>query len=172
MKFIPLIVSVLLLNSCLMLKQDSTDQAVAEIYNLDTKKKMGIASFERTASGDIKISLDIKGLSGVHAMHIHQYGDLRENGKFLGGHFNPFNVKHGHPNEGYYAHTGDLGNITADNNGRVKTEIVDTKISLRSRNSIIGRSIVIHARQDDFTTQPSGNAGKMIAAGVIGYAKP
>jgi len=32
---------------------------------------------------------------------------------------------------------------------------------------IIGKTVIIHSSPDDFTTQPSGNAGKKIACGVI-----
>ena len=32
---------------------------------------------------------------------------------------------------------------------------------------IIGRTVIIHAKPDDFTSQPSGNAGEMIACGEI-----
>ena len=34
-------------------------------------------------------------------------------------------------------------------------------------NDIIGRTIIIHEKKDDLTSQPSGNAGKMIACGEI-----
>ena len=32
---------------------------------------------------------------------------------------------------------------------------------------IIGRTVIIHNMPDDFTSQPSGNAGEKIACGVI-----
>lgn len=32
---------------------------------------------------------------------------------------------------------------------------------------VLGRSVVVHAKTDDFTTQPSGNPGEKIACGVI-----
>ena len=32
---------------------------------------------------------------------------------------------------------------------------------------LAARTIIIHEKADDFTTQPSGNAGKMIACGEI-----
>ena len=34
-------------------------------------------------------------------------------------------------------------------------------------NSIIGRSVIIHADPDDLATQPSGNSGKRIGCGLI-----
>jgi superoxide dismutase, Cu-Zn family len=36
---------------------------------------------------------------------------------------------------------------------------------------VIGRSIIIHAKEDDLTSQPSGNAGPRISQGVIGATK-
>lgn len=32
---------------------------------------------------------------------------------------------------------------------------------------IIGKTVIVHEDPDDFHTQPSGNAGKKIACGVI-----
>lgn len=32
---------------------------------------------------------------------------------------------------------------------------------------IIGRTVIIHSDSDDFSTQPTGNAGRKIACGVI-----
>lgn len=31
----------------------------------------------------------------------------------------------------------------------------------------IGRTVVIHSRRDDFTSQPAGDSGRKIACGVI-----
>lgn len=36
-----------------------------------------------------------------------------------------------------------------------------------SIDEVIGRTVIIHDRPDDFTTQPSGNSGTKIACGVI-----
>ena len=32
---------------------------------------------------------------------------------------------------------------------------------------IIGKAVIVHSSPDDFTTQPSGNAGEKIACGII-----
>lgn len=32
---------------------------------------------------------------------------------------------------------------------------------------VLGKSVIIHSKPDDFTTQPSGNAGEKIACGMI-----
>ncbi len=38
-------------------------------------------------------------------------------------------------------------------------------------NDVIGRSVVVHAGADDFTTQPTGAAGGRIGCGVIQAAQ-
>jgi Cu-Zn family superoxide dismutase len=49
---------------------------------------------------------------------------------------------------------------------------LDHQISLTNdQQSVIGRSVVVHAKADDLKTQPSGDSGARIACGVIGRAK-
>ena len=66
-------------------------------------------------------------------------------------------------------HMGDLGNVTADEQGAITLDYLDKHIKLAL---IIGRGMILHANPDDFTTQPTGNAGGRIACGVIGVGKP
>ena len=113
---------------------------------------------------------------GQHGFHIHQSGDLREGCNSLCAHFNPSGKNHGGPND-KERHVGDLGNIEPNSKGEVNKTMYDTKIKLGGKNSIIGRSIVIHADRDDLgkggdaESLKTGNAGKRIACGVIGLSK-
>ncbi len=122
----------------------------------------------------VEISGTVEGLTpGDHGFHVHQFGDLRDaekEGEFAGGHFNPTNKPHGRP-EDSQRHVGDLGNITANQAGKATVQQSDRVIKLNGPQSIIGRSIVIHAKADKFT-QPTGDAGARVAVGVIGIAKP
>ena len=69
-------------------------------------------------------------------------------------------------------HAGDLGNLTADNDGKAHYEITVSNISVAGmKNPIIGRGVIVHAKVDD-GSQPVGNAGGRIACGVIGVANP
>jgi len=114
----------------------------------------------------------VKGLSpGKHGFHVHQFGDVTgdADGKSTGGHFNPHHTAHGRPGD-KIRHVGDLGNIVANADGVAKFKKTDGVIALSGENSIVGRSIVIHAKADDFG-QPTGNAGARVAYGVIGIAK-
>lgn len=79
-------------------------------------------------------------------------------------------MEHGAPTD-TIRQIGDFGNITADSSRVAHVEFTDTLISLNGKYSIIGRGIIIHKHADDFTTQPTGNAGPRIACGVIGIAR-
>lgn len=107
--------------------------------------------------------------TGKHGFHIHEFGDLRSgDGDSAGGHFNPDMAKHGGPHD-HAHHAGDLGNIEADELGKAEIDIHADGLMLHFA---IGRSIVVHAKADDFKTQPSGDSGPRVAVGVIGIANP
>ena len=71
---------------------------------------------------------------------------------------------------------GDLGNIISDENGIALVDITDSMIKLMGPHSILGRSIVVYAGEDDQGrgghehSLSTGNAGPRIAAGVIGLS--
>jgi superoxide dismutase, Cu-Zn family len=73
---------------------------------------------------------------------------------------------------------GDLGNLEADASGVARIDIHDAQISLLGPHSIVGRSVVVYAGEDDQGrgghehSLKTGNAGPRIAAGVIGLAGP
>lgn len=96
----------------------------------------------------------------VCAIHIHEFGDLREGCKSLGGHFNPHGKQHGN-------HAGDLFyNLHADKDGNFRYDYITDKISIfpTEKNSVIGRSIVIHSFTDDL-----GKQGRIIDGLFIFY---
>lgn len=64
----------------------------------------------------------------------------------------------GHPN-----HAGDLQPLFG-NGGFALSLFLTDRFSVEE---VIGRTVIIHDRPDDFTTQPSGNSGTKIACGVI-----
>jgi len=71
---------------------------------------------------------------------------------------------------------GDLGNVVADEAGNCQVEIEDRLVKLVGPHSVIGRSLLISAGEDDQgrggheNSMTTGNAGPKIAAGVIGLA--
>jgi Cu-Zn family superoxide dismutase len=152
----------------------ASDEAIVAVHSISGSHVAGVVRFSQ--QGDqVRIVADIAGLSpnGKHAFHIHEYGDCTAaDGSSAGGHYNPEGHDHAGP-ETNLRHAGDLGNLQADAAGKAHYELTVANLSIDGdKNPIIGRSIIIHAKDDDFTTQPTGNAGGRIACGVIGIAKP
>jgi superoxide dismutase, Cu-Zn family len=146
-------------------------KAVAVLHGLGDNHVHGVITF--TAEGNVvEVKGEITGLKpGEHAFHVHEFGDCSSaDGMSAGGHFNPFNAPHGGPHEGP-RHVGDLGNIKADESGKAVIDMKDNMIKLFGPASIIGRSLIVHEKEDDLKSQPSGNAGGRIACAVIGYGK-
>ena len=112
----------------------------------------------------------LTGLSAgkIVALHIHETGSCHEMGKAAGGHFNPADKPHGHPDTAD-SHAGDLPNMTADSQGVAHINYVNNKISvaMAGPNSVYRRAFIVHAGADDYTTQPSGGSGDRIACGII-----
>lgn len=98
--------------------------------------------------------------SPIFAFHIHSGDRCAGNRKDLfadaGMHYNPNDCPHPY-------HAGDLPPLfSAD--GRALSLCLSDRFTVHE---IIGKTVIIHSSPDDFTTQPSGNAGEKIACGVI-----
>lgn len=152
-------------------KKNNITKAVCVLHPTEGNNASGIIKFEKTEGG-IKIIADVEGLTpGKHGFHIHEFGDCsRLDGKSAGGHFNPEGTDHGAP-DAAVRHVGDLGNLVANDEGKAHYEMIDTYISFDGLHSIIGRAVIVHAGEDDLTSQPTGAAGARVACGVIGLAK-
>jgi Cu-Zn family superoxide dismutase len=147
------------------------NKAIVVIYPTEGNEVRGTVTFTR-GDGTIEVMANLTGLPpGEHGFHIHQYGDASAaDGTSAGGHFNPADKSHGGP-DSEERHVGDLGNITANENGVATLDRNDTHLSLDGPNSILGRGVIIHAGADDLTSQPTGAAGARLGIGVIGVAK-
>lgn len=147
------------------------EKAICVLHPTEGNSVTGTVTFTKTGSG-VQVVADLEGLTpGKHGFHIHQYGDVSApDGTSAGGHFNPDGADHGAPGD-MDRHVGDLGNIEAGEDGSAHLELNDTMIQLNGAHSIIGRGIIVHAGEDDLTSQPTGAAGARVAAGVIGIAE-
>ena len=116
----------------------------------------------------VRVLAQVNGLpEGTHGFHIHETGDCSaSDASSAGGHYNPTGAPHGAP-DAAERHVGDLGNIVANADSTGGYDQVDSVISLDGPDSIVGKAVVIHAGEDDFTSQPSGDAGNRLACGVI-----
>lgn len=148
-----------------------TLKAICVLHPSGDNKVSGTVRFEKVSDG-IKVTVEIGGLTpGKHGFHIHEFGDCSSKDfNSAGGHFNPSMKTHGGPMD-EMRHEGDMGNIIADQSGSARIEYVDQKMSLDGPASIIGKSVIVHEKEDDLKTQPTGNSGARIACGVIGIAK-
>jgi len=148
---------------------ENTATAISVLEHSDTVK--GTIMFKQKGEGPTLIVGKITGLEpGEHGFHVHEFGDLSDGCASAGGHYNPDGVEHGNLEEG---HVGDLGNVTASEDGIANISIVAERISLMGERSIVGRAVVIHSKQDDLgkggddESLKTGNAGDRLACGVI-----
>ena len=108
---------------------------------------------------------------GIHAFHLHEKADCSsDDGKSSGGHWNPTAQPHGQwgSEKGY--HRGDVGNFTADENGRGTVSFNTTEWCMNCddlNKNILGKAVIVHQGTDDYTTQPTGDAGGRVSCGGI-----
>ncbi|MDO5656698.1 MAG: superoxide dismutase family protein [Flavobacteriaceae bacterium] len=130
----------------------------------------GTAQISEDANG-VTMVVNVAGLTeGLHAIHIHEFGDCSAaDGASAGGHWNPTGHDHGEFGKDAF-HLGDIGNLEAGADGNAQMTFTTDKWCLGCEDetkNIMGKSIIIHETVDDFTTQPTGNAGGRIACVVI-----
>ncbi len=142
--------------------------AAAEMKAASNSGVSGTVTFTEK-DGKVEVAVDLKGLKpGEHGFHIHEKGDCSSpDANSAGGHFNPDQKEHGAPDAPAH-HAGDLGNITAGADGSVQTSKTVDFLTLGDQpNSAVGKAVIVHEKQDDLKTQPTGNAGARVACGVV-----
>lgn len=125
-----------------------------------------------TAAGTgVKLSGMLQGLkpNSEFGFHFHEKGDCSApDATSAGAHFNPTGQDHGNP-QAQPHHAGDMLNVKSDAQGVAEVSIDNPDVSLQTGqpNDVIGKALVLHAKPDDYKTQPSGNSGDRIACGVV-----
>lgn len=134
----------------------------------------GTVQFIQEGDGPTTVSGKLTGLRpGLHGFHLHALGDTTNGCLSTGPHYNPLSKEHGAPTD-ENRHAGDLGNVTASEDGVAEFSISDSQIPLCGPNSVIGRAVVVHADPDDLgrggheLSKSTGNAGGRVACGVVG----
>ena len=149
---------------------ENRPQAMAWVTgNSKAPQLSGLVKFYHTPYGGVLVEAEFFGLPNVdregsadfYAMHIHQFGDCSDNFANTGEHYNPTSMPH--PD-----HAGDMPPVLA-NQGYAWLSFYDKRFTI---DDILNRSVIIHSRADDFTTQPSGNSGDKIGCGVIRPTSP
>jgi len=125
-----------------------------------------VGSVEMQArSGGTYLRVEVQGLApGEHGLHLHGVGKC-EGPAFqsAGGHWNPTAKQHGQLNP-QGAHLGDLPNLDVSANGHGRLVFL---VNGDVAGDADGTSLVIHAKADDYRTDPSGNSGDRIACAVL-----
>jgi len=141
----------------------------------------GTVVFEQThAILPVRVHFQLSGFKRkgqIHAIHIHEYGDLSNGCISLGGHWNPTNTQHGCFQDGYNHHAGDLiNNLIVQEDKCFVYEYMDPFVTLFGKDSILGRSVVIHEGVDDLgrggfeDSRITGHAGGRLTCAVIGWS--
>ena len=175
-KFAPISVAsfsfaIALLGGCAGTSMSGTGEVVAAAELSNTSG--GVAGEARVVRQGTRLTLKLSasGLTpGQHGLHFHAVGRCEGPGfTSAGPHLNPGARQHGHDNPAG-AHLGDLPNITADAAGRVTADMplaLEPDAPAAALFDGDGSAIVVHAKGDDYRTDPSGNSGERIACGVL-----
>ncbi|KAJ5653280.1 RNA-induced silencing complexnuclease component Tudor-SN [Penicillium lividum] len=138
-------------------------------------KIAGTVTFEQTAeSAPTTITWNITGhdANAERGFHIHQFGDNTNGCTSAGPHFNPHGKTHGAPTDAD-RHVGDLGNFKTDAEGNANGSVQDKLVKLIGAESVLGRTLVVHAGTDDLgkggneESKKTGNAGPRPACVVF-----
>ena len=135
---------------------------------------VGSAEFVEGSNG-LTISVNLQpgqqaATPGEHGIHIHRVGSITPDFEAAGEHFNPTNAQHGFNNP-QGPHGGDIENIIVNEDGSASYQTIAPLVTLSGgENALLdsdGSALVIHQNADDYQTDPSGESGDRVAAGVI-----
>lgn len=179
--------------SCKDEKKETSDvpsemnEEKTEVVKQNDKNKRNVISFAlepksdseasgrvrfRDVDGSVHMRASIKGLTpGIHAIHIHEKADCTSpDGKSSGGHWNPTFEDHGKWDDAKGFHRGDIGNFVANEKGEGTISMTTDLWCIGcgdEKKDILGKAIIVHQGEDDFTSQPSGDAGARVSCGGI-----
>ena len=132
-------------------------------------KEIGTATLVQTSQG-VLVEADVRGLPpGEHALHFHEKGQCSAPSfESAGGHYAPKQNEHGFLVKNG-PHAGDMPNVHSL--GVTKVEEYNPFVTLSAGGAPLldadGSALIIHAKPDDYKSQPAGNAGDRIACAVI-----
>ncbi|MEY2620027.1 MAG: hypothetical protein RL522_3029 [Pseudomonadota bacterium] len=144
-------------------------QATAALMPTNGNTTSGTVHFVQLGSR-VQVKGEIRGLkpNAEHGFHVHEKGDCSSgDGMSTGGHFNPGGAPHGAHGKGMH-HVGDLPSLRANASGVATFSFESETIAVGSgAHNIVGKGLIVHRDADDYTTQPTGNAGPRLACAVI-----
>lgn len=150
---------------------DPVTAAVARLQPTAGNQVRGTVWLQESEAG-LASHAKIVGLpaGSTHAYHVHVYGDCTsDDGKSAGTHFH-FEGSSLNPPADIEEITGNLGELVADDQGVATHRALIPEATLQGEYTLLGRSVVIHAKPNDATQPPIGAAGDRLACGVIGVS--
>ena len=142
--------------------------AIATLEPTTGNHARGTVTFRKDGDS-VAVTATVSGLKpgAQHGFHVHEKGDCSSgDGMSTGGHFNPEAKPHG-PQASPH-HAGDMPALVADSYGTASTTFTLKGVSVSGGIAdLVGRGLIVHRDPDDYTTQPTGNAGPRIACAVI-----
>ncbi|WP_062212679.1 superoxide dismutase family protein [Aureimonas sp. AU12] len=129
----------------------------------------GTVTLTETPHG-VLIDGDLTGMAdGEYAFHFHETGLCEGNFDSAKGHHNPTNQEHG-----FLAangpHAGDMANVYVTS-GKARFQQFNPMVRLAGGDAPLrdadGTAVMVHGGVDDYSSQPSGDAGSRMACGVV-----
>lgn len=160
----------LALSGCVtMVDPNAGASAIAELKFTDDAAA-GTVRFYRIRD-EVQVLAILTGIEqGTHAVHLHTTGSCEgPNFTSAGGHLNPGGMQHGTSNPAG-PHMGDLPNVEISGRGTGSFTAVLRGNADQVMNALLdadGSAVVVHEDEDDYLTDPTGNAGSRIACGVV-----
>ncbi len=154
-------------SACASSKPDPT--ALAIIEPKSGSNVSGKVVFTQLPSGETRVEATIQNATpGKHGFHIHEKGDCSAaDATSAGGHFNAAGNPHAGPSDAR-RHNGDFGNIEIGADGKGTMKMTTNMLTvLPGPDSVVGKAVIFHDKEDDLKTQPTGNAGARFGCGVV-----
>jgi Cu-Zn family superoxide dismutase len=148
-------------------KAERVTQAVAVISPTKGNHVSGTVTFLAHDDG-VAVHAVLTGVpQGAHALHVHMVGDCSAADATSAG--GPFALSADANANAIWGGLGEVTPMSAD--GTASIDVVVPDATLEGERSILGRSVVVHARGNDLSKPPDGNAGPRLGCGVIGVQK-
>ncbi|QIG81798.1 superoxide dismutase family protein [Sphingosinithalassobacter tenebrarum] len=129
--------------------------------------EVGTAVIQQMGDG-LQATVQVSGVpAGKHGAHVHMTGTCEApDFKSAGGHWNPEGTQHGLENP-QGAHAGDMPNLVVGADGSGSLTFMLPGGTFESLMEDDGAAFVVHAGEDDLSTDPAGDAGARFACGVF-----
>lgn len=166
--------AVITLGACADNRSNDTPMALQSDIQRANGEVIGTITVTSLGADGVKVDVTVRDiLEGTHAMHFHEFGRC-DGPDFTsaGGHYNPDGKAHGMKMEGG-PHAGDMMNVQANADGSGDFSVINDRVSIAGDYDLPalmdgdGTALILHARGDDYESQPSGAAGPRIGCAVL-----